>query len=180
MEEAERSHFIGDKNQPVSFKVNAQTGDGLSLPEWGFSFDPVKLRVLVEWFDSVFDSRQIKSSDQSPLLKVRYYQGTRDRNPHFTFETRLAAVNQFAESSRGKKIERDQALRLEKIFSNMQKLDPWPATLRKYSHTYFCKRDEETGESRISPLTEIPDFRDIVSKQPIGDLFAEGWMEAVL
>lgn len=50
----------------------------------------------------------------------------------------------------------------------------------EYAHTFFCKRDEETGESKILPLTEIPHFNEIVSKQPISDLFAEGWMEAAL
>lgn len=50
----------------------------------------------------------------------------------------------------------------------------------EYAHTFFCKRDEKTGESRILPLTEIPHFSDIVKRQPIGDLFAEGWMEAAL
>lgn len=50
----------------------------------------------------------------------------------------------------------------------------------EYAHTYFCKRDEATGESKICPLTDIPNFQNIVSRQPIGDLFAEGWMEAVL
>ena len=50
----------------------------------------------------------------------------------------------------------------------------------EYAHTYFCKRAEDSGESRICPLTEIPHFEDIVAKQPIGDLFAEGWMEAAL
>jgi len=46
--------------------------------------------------------------------------------------------------------------------------------------TYFCKRDEVTGESRICPLTGISNFQEIVTKQPISDLFAEGWMEAAL
>ena len=50
----------------------------------------------------------------------------------------------------------------------------------EYATTFYCKRDEETGESQIRPLTEIPQFNEIVSKQPISDLFAEGWMEAAL
>lgn len=50
----------------------------------------------------------------------------------------------------------------------------------EYSTTFFCKRDEETGESHIVPLTEIPRFNEIVSKQSISDLFAEGWMETAL
>ena len=50
----------------------------------------------------------------------------------------------------------------------------------EYAHTFFCKRDEETGESRILPITEIPRFSELVKKYPIGDLFSEGWMEAAL
>jgi predicted ATPase len=50
----------------------------------------------------------------------------------------------------------------------------------EYATTFYCKRDEETGESRIVPLTEIPRFQEIVSKQPISDLFAEGWLEEAL
>jgi predicted ATPase len=50
----------------------------------------------------------------------------------------------------------------------------------EYATTFYCKRDEETGESKIIPLSEIPRFQEIVSKQPIGDLFAEGWLEEAL
>ncbi len=50
----------------------------------------------------------------------------------------------------------------------------------EYATTFYCKRDEETGESQILPLAEIPRFNEIVSKQPISDLFAEGWMETAL
>ncbi|HEY3271222.1 MAG TPA: AAA family ATPase [Geothrix sp.] len=51
---------------------------------------------------------------------------------------------------------------------------------KEYSHTFFCHRDETTGASTITPLSEVPDFMDIVRKQPIGDLFAEGWLEGAL
>ncbi len=50
----------------------------------------------------------------------------------------------------------------------------------EYTHTFFCKRDEETGESKILPITKIPNFTEVVSKQPISELFSEGWMEAAL
>jgi predicted ATPase len=49
-----------------------------------------------------------------------------------------------------------------------------------YETTFFCKRDEETGESIIKPLTELPHFIDTVKKQPLSELFAEGWLEGVL
>ena len=50
----------------------------------------------------------------------------------------------------------------------------------EYATTFYCKRDDKTGESRICPLKDIPHFADIVAKQPISDLFAEGWMETAL
>jgi hypothetical protein len=50
----------------------------------------------------------------------------------------------------------------------------------EYGHTFYCARDEETGESKIVPLDEVPHFKEVLSKQPIGDLFAEGWMEGAL
>jgi len=50
----------------------------------------------------------------------------------------------------------------------------------EYATTFYCHRDEETGESHIVPLNEIPRFNEIVAKQPISDLFAEGWMETAL
>ncbi len=50
----------------------------------------------------------------------------------------------------------------------------------EYATTFYCKRDEETGESHVCPLSEIPRFNEIVSKQSISDLFAEGWMETAL
>jgi predicted ATPase len=50
----------------------------------------------------------------------------------------------------------------------------------EYATTFYCKRDDETGESQIIPLSEIPRFEEIVSKQSISDLFAEGWLEEAL
>ncbi len=53
-------------------------------------------------------------------------------------------------------------------------------TEAEYASTFFCKRDEGSGESRICALPEVPHFMDTVRKQPIADLFAEGWLEAAL
>lgn len=46
-----------------------------------------------------------------------------------------------------------------------------------FETTFFCRRDEETGASIIKPLSEIPHLVDLVKKQPLGELFTEGWME---
>ena len=47
-----------------------------------------------------------------------------------------------------------------------------------YKTTFLCKRDEETGESRIRALADVPRFLDVVKKTPASELFAEGWLEA--
>jgi len=50
----------------------------------------------------------------------------------------------------------------------------------RYRTTFVCKRDEDTGESTIRPLVDVPHFRDVSAKYPPADLFAEGWLEAAL
>jgi len=46
-----------------------------------------------------------------------------------------------------------------------------------YKTTFLCRRDAESGASIITPLSEIPHLIDLVRKQPIGELFTEGWLE---
>ena len=53
-------------------------------------------------------------------------------------------------------------------------------TEAEYASTFFCKRDEATSESHICALPDVPHFMEVVRKQPIADLFAEGWLEAAL
>ena len=50
----------------------------------------------------------------------------------------------------------------------------------EYATTFFCKRDEQTGESMVRALIKVPHFSEVVRKQPISDLFSEGWLEAAL
>ena len=52
----------------------------------------------------------------------------------------------------------------------------------EYETTFFCRRNEQTGESHILPLTEVPRLMDILRRpgQHIADLFSEGWLEAAL
>ena len=49
---------------------------------------------------------------------------------------------------------------------------------KDYETTFLCARDEETGESHIRALSEVPHFLDVVKKTPASELFAEGWLEA--
>ncbi|OCR00168.1 hypothetical protein BCD67_21065 [Oscillatoriales cyanobacterium USR001] len=49
-----------------------------------------------------------------------------------------------------------------------------------YATTFVCKRDESTGATHIIPLSEIPTLLKLIQKQPISELFAEGWFEGVL
>ncbi|HEV8042525.1 MAG TPA: AAA family ATPase [Bryobacteraceae bacterium] len=51
---------------------------------------------------------------------------------------------------------------------------------RDYWRTFFCRKNEETGATTIHPLTEVPHFLELVEKQPISELFAEGWLEGAL
>jgi len=51
---------------------------------------------------------------------------------------------------------------------------------KDYSTTFFCKRDDQTGASVITSLNSIPRFLDLARKQPVGDLFTEGWLEGAL
>lgn len=53
-------------------------------------------------------------------------------------------------------------------------------TPSEYQTTFLCRRDETTGESLIQSLPSVPHFLEVVNKQPIADLFAEGWLEAAL
>ena len=49
-----------------------------------------------------------------------------------------------------------------------------------YRTTFVCKRDEETGESRICALADVPHFMEVVKKRRVSELFSEGWLEAAL
>ena len=59
-----------------------------------------------------------------------------------------------------------------------------PTTLawlqERLSDDVVCKRDDETGESRIRPLIDVPHFTEVAKKCPPSELFAEGWLEAAL
>lgn len=48
---------------------------------------------------------------------------------------------------------------------------------KDYETTFLFKRDEKTGASIVTPLSEIPRLIELVRKQPIGELFTEGWLE---
>lgn len=48
-----------------------------------------------------------------------------------------------------------------------------------YATTFVCQRDEDSGATTITPLSEIPALLDIVRRRSLGELFAEGWLETV-
>lgn len=49
-----------------------------------------------------------------------------------------------------------------------------------YSWAFFCKREEQSRETTICPLAQVPNFVNLTRKQPIHDLFSEGWLEGAL
>ena len=48
-----------------------------------------------------------------------------------------------------------------------------------YKTTFLCTRNESTGETKICPLADIPQFMNVSKKTPASELFSEGWFEAV-
>ena len=46
-----------------------------------------------------------------------------------------------------------------------------------YKTTFFCRREESTGESKICSLADVPRFMDVVRNVPISELFKDGWLE---
>ena len=49
-----------------------------------------------------------------------------------------------------------------------------------YQYVFLCSRSPETGVTRITPLTEIPNFLESVKSTPASQLISEGWMELAL
>lgn len=49
----------------------------------------------------------------------------------------------------------------------------------EYGTTYLCRREESNGETRVTPLSDIPNFLDVVGTHSIADLLVEGWLESV-
>lgn len=48
----------------------------------------------------------------------------------------------------------------------------------EYKHTYYCRRDPDSGASPITPLAALPHLDEAIAHESLGDLLAEGWMEA--
>lgn len=48
----------------------------------------------------------------------------------------------------------------------------------EYATTHLCRRDQSTGEATITQLRDVPGFGDVASEHSLGDLLAEGWLEA--
>jgi predicted ATPase len=51
---------------------------------------------------------------------------------------------------------------------------------KDYATTFLFRRDETTGASIVTPLSEIPRLIELVSRRSLGELFMEGWLEDVL
>jgi energy-coupling factor transporter ATP-binding protein EcfA2 len=52
----------------------------------------------------------------------------------------------------------------------------WLAT-DDLDYCFLCRHDEQTGVSVVQALSSLPRFKEIVKRQPAGELFVEGWME---
>jgi predicted ATPase len=49
-----------------------------------------------------------------------------------------------------------------------------------YKHVFLCAKDDVTGATSITPFSSIPRLMELARKQPIADLFAEGWLESAI
>lgn len=49
-----------------------------------------------------------------------------------------------------------------------------------YEHVFLCTKDDATGATSITPFSKIPRLMELARKQPIADLFAEGWLESAI
>ena len=47
-----------------------------------------------------------------------------------------------------------------------------------YPSTFLCRRDPETREATIRPLLTLDYAESALAVESLGELFAEGWMEA--
>lgn len=51
---------------------------------------------------------------------------------------------------------------------------------KDYATTFLFRKDEETGSSIVTPLTEVPRLLELLrSRHSLGELFMEGWLENV-
>lgn len=48
----------------------------------------------------------------------------------------------------------------------------------EYDTTFLCRRDPDTGEGKIQPVSSLANFDEVVQTCSVADLFTEGWMEA--
>jgi len=48
-----------------------------------------------------------------------------------------------------------------------------------YETTFLFRKDEATGASIVTPLSEIPRLIELVRRRSLGELFMEGWLEDV-
>jgi energy-coupling factor transporter ATP-binding protein EcfA2 len=49
-----------------------------------------------------------------------------------------------------------------------------------YRTVFLCTKDDATGATSITPFSSIPRLVELARKQPIADLFAEGWLESAV
>jgi predicted ATPase len=50
---------------------------------------------------------------------------------------------------------------------------------RYFSTVFFCARGEN-GATAITPVSEIPDFKETIKKSSLSELFTEGWLETTV
>lgn len=87
--------------------------------------------------------------------------------------TRLRLLVELLKSQAGKSISQVMATSHSPLAISWLKEDD-------YRTVFLCSKDEDTGASSITPFSSIPRLQELARKQPVADLFAEGWFENAL
>ncbi len=55
----------------------------------------------------------------------------------------------------------------------------WLRSDEEFDHAFLCRRDKESGETKVLPLSSLPGFVELARNGQAGDLMVEGWMEDI-
>jgi len=166
-----KAMFEGNGADAIRFRLTAsekhRPGE-TTQSHYGIAFSPDTGRQSEEWLTcsrEIYDSRPIGRMNTDPVFEVRYYQGKRGKQPHYRFEPSRPVLSQFAKGNPGKWTKPDVqcAADLQVLLSNMQRIDPSPAELRKYSQAHQIQRMGERGENfaaLVSTICKDPKAKD--------------------
>jgi energy-coupling factor transporter ATP-binding protein EcfA2 len=152
-----------DVEKLVEFEVRVEVrGADFSYFDYHIAFFPRRGRIVTEWLSlpgrDLFDSRKYdtdNSNPSSPTLSVAYSKGKPGRPAPLLFERSRPVLHQLAEHSECKPADRKALAACILALSDVQRLDPSPEELRKYSTTRIVARMGERGENFAALVNTI-------------------------